>query len=57
VTDPAGVPDDPVIVLIEDEEPMMTFEEWLILLEGDPPTDVDVGAAEILREFREHGER
>jgi hypothetical protein len=57
VTDPAGVPDDPVIALIEDEEPAMTFEEWLTLLEGDPPTDVDAGAAEIIREFREHDER
>jgi hypothetical protein len=57
MTDSAGVPDDPVIVLIEDEEPTMTFEEWLTLLEGDPPTDVDVGAAEIIQEFREHGER
>jgi hypothetical protein len=57
VTDAAGVPDDPVLVLIEDEEPTMTFDEWLALLEGDPPTDVDVGAVEIIREFREHGER
>jgi hypothetical protein len=55
--DPAGVPDDPVIVLIEDEEPKITFEEWPALLEGDPPSDVDVGTAEILRELREHGER
>src|SRR5687768_5510391 len=54
VTDPAGVPDDPVIVLIEDEEPTMSVEEWLALLDGDPPSDVDADAAEILREFREH---
>lgn len=57
MTDPVGVPNDPVIALIEDEEPTMSFEEWLALLDGDEPTDVDVGAAEILREFREHGER
>ncbi|MDQ3756583.1 MAG: hypothetical protein M3394_01880 [Actinomycetota bacterium] len=57
MTDPAGVPDDPVIVLIEDEEPSMSLEEWLALLDGDPPSDVDVRAAEVIREFREHGER
>lgn len=51
----AAVPNDPVVVLIEDE-PMMTFDEWLALLDGDEPTDVDANAAEIVREFREHGE-
>ncbi|HVF73979.1 MAG TPA: hypothetical protein VM938_02935 [Acidimicrobiales bacterium] len=53
----AAVPNDPVIVLIEDDEPTLSFEEWLALLDGDEATEVDVGAAEILREFREHGER
>jgi hypothetical protein len=51
-----ALPRDPVVILIEDEEPTMTVEEWLALLENDPPTDVDAGAAEIIREFREHGE-
>jgi hypothetical protein len=55
VTD-AALPNDPAVVLIEDEEPTMTFEEWLALLDGDESTDLDVGAAEILRDFREHGE-
>ncbi|HUR24371.1 MAG TPA: hypothetical protein VMZ73_10920 [Acidimicrobiales bacterium] len=51
------LPEDPVLVLIEDDEPTMTFDEWLALLASDEPTDVDAGAAEILREIREHGER
>jgi len=51
----AAVPNDPVIVLIDDE-PTMDFDEWLALVDGDEPTDVDAGAAEIIREFREHGE-
>lgn len=51
------MPKDSVVVLIEDDEPSMTFEEWLALVDEDEPTDVDVGAAEIIREFREHGER
>jgi len=51
------LPDDPVIVLIKDEELTMTFDEWLATLALDEPTDVDAGAAEILREIREHGER
>lgn len=51
------LPDDPVIVLIKDEEPTMTFDEWLTTLALDEPTDADAGAAEILREIREHGER
>lgn len=52
----AAVPNDPAVVLIDDE-PTMTFDEWLALLDGDEPTDVDANAAEIIREFREHGER
>ena len=51
------VPEDPVLVLIGDDEPTMTFDEWLAGLAPDEPTDVDVGAAEIIREMREHGER
>jgi hypothetical protein len=52
------IPDDPVLVLIEDPEPgSMTFDEWLASLAGDEPTDVDADAAEILREVRDDGER
>ncbi len=51
------MPEDPVLVLIDDDEPTMTFDEWLASLALDEPTDVDVGAAEFLREIREHGER
>lgn len=51
------IPNDPVLVLIDDGEPEMTFDEWLELLDGDEPTATDAGAAEILREIREHGER
>lgn len=51
------LPEDPVVVVIEDEEPTMTFDEWLAIVALDEPTDVDVGAAGILREIREHGER
>lgn len=51
------LPNDPVLVLIDDGEPTMTFDEWLTSLTLDEPTDFDAGAAEILREIREHGER
>lgn len=47
---------DPVIVLIEDEEPTMTFEEWLDLVATDEPVDLGTSAAELLREAREAGE-
>lgn len=50
------LPEDPVLVLIEDDEPTMTFDEWIATFASDEPTDVDAGAAEILREIREHGE-
>lgn len=48
---------DPALVLIKDDEPSMTVDEWLAMLDEDEPTDVDVSAAEILRDIREHGER
>jgi hypothetical protein len=53
----ADVPEDPVIVVVGDEEPAMSLEQWLMLLEADEPTDVDAGAAEVIREIREYGER
>ena len=51
-----NLPDDPVLVVIDDELEM-SFDEWLALLTTDEPTSVDAEAAEILREIREHGER
>lgn len=45
-----------MIVLIEDEEPTMTFEEWLDLIATDEPVDLGTSAAELLREAREAGE-
>ncbi len=51
------MPNDPVLVLIDDDEPTMSFDDWLSSLTLGDPTDVNVGAAEILREIREHGER
>lgn len=47
---------DPVIVLIEDDEPTMTFDEWFDLLATDEPVDLGASAAELLREAREAGE-
>ena len=49
-------PDDPVIVLVEDDEPAGSFDEWLALVVADGPSESDAGAAEILREFRDRGE-
>lgn len=51
------LPNDPLLVLIDDDEPGTTFDDWLTSLTLDEPTDVDAGAAEILREIRDHGER
>jgi len=51
------IPNDPVLVVIDDEEPTLTFDDWLALLATDEPTDVDAEAADIIREIREHGER
>jgi hypothetical protein len=51
------LPDDPVLVVIDDAEPLQSFDEWLALLATDEPAAVDADAAEILREIREHGER
>ncbi len=35
----------------------MSFDDWLSSLALGDPTEINVGAAEILREIREHGER
>jgi len=51
------LPNDPVLVVIDDDEPTLTFDAWLDLIATDEQTDVDAGAAETLREIREHGER
>jgi hypothetical protein len=48
---------DPVIVLINEGDHDGTLDEWRSALADDAPADVDAGAAEILREIREHGER
>lgn len=48
---------DPVLVVIDEDEPTLSFDAWLALLATDGPTDVDAGAAETLREIREHDER
>ena len=50
------LPDDPVLVLLDDDEPKGTFGEWLQLVTADGPTGSDAGAAEILRDIRDHGE-
>ncbi len=47
---------DPVIVPTNDEEPTMTFEEWLALIDKDEPVDLGISAAELLAEAREAGE-
>jgi hypothetical protein len=47
---------DPVVELIEDEEPAMTFEGWLAMLEEREPIDLGVSAAELLSEARQAGE-
>lgn len=36
---------------------MMTFDEWLALVSGDEPTDVDAGAADTIREIRDQAVR
>ena len=53
---PRGVSYDDDLDL-EGDEPELTTEEWLALLDEDEPTDVNANAAEILRDIREHGER
>lgn len=48
---------DPVLVVIDDDVSTMTADEWLALLAGDEPSEVDADAADIIRDIREHGER
>ncbi len=49
-------PGEPVVELIDGDDPTTTFDDWLDSLALGEPTDLNVGAAEILREIREHGE-
>lgn len=56
------LPLDPVIVVIEEDDGLtddvgLTFDEWLALVGSDEATEVDVDAAEVLRELRNLGER
>ena len=51
------ISNDPAIVVIDDDEPSLTFDDWLALLAADEPTNVDAGAAEIVREIRQRSER
>ncbi len=45
-----------MIVLIEDIEPTMTFDEWRALLRTREPVVLGISAAELLEEAREAGE-
>lgn len=51
------MPNDPVLVVINEDESLGALDEWLAALDRDEPSDVDAGAADTLREIREHGER
>jgi len=51
------LPERPVFDVVDDDEPTMTFDEWLALLATDEPTEVDANAAEMVREIREDGGR
>jgi hypothetical protein len=53
----SNMPNDPVLVVIEDRPADLTFDEWLALLAADEPTDENAQAASIVREIRELGER
>jgi hypothetical protein len=49
-------PEDPTLVLVDDDEPVAPLDDWLALVASDGPTDRDIGAAAVVREFREHEE-
>lgn len=51
------LPEDPILVLVDDEDAMLNFDEWLALIAADEPSAVDADAAALLRGIREHGER
>ncbi|MDP9440760.1 MAG: hypothetical protein M3P34_00965 [Actinomycetota bacterium] len=46
-----------MLVVIDEDEPVGTFDDWRALLAGDERTEINADAAEILRDIREHGER
>ena len=52
----SNMPNDPVLVVIEDPPAALTFDEWLALLATDEPTDENAQAAAVVREIRELGE-
>ena len=52
----SNMPNDPVLVVIEDGPSNLTFDEWLALLATDEPTDENAQAASVVREIRELGE-
>ena len=53
----SNMPNDPLLVVIEDQTADLTFDEWLALLATDEPTDENAEAASAVREIRELGER
>lgn len=55
VADPAAFEIDSVVVPIG-EEPTMTLDEWLALVDLGEPVDLGVSAADLLAEAREAGE-
>jgi hypothetical protein len=52
----SNMPNDPVLVVIEDHPADLTFDAWLALLSTDEPTDENAQAASVVREIRELGE-
>ncbi len=52
-----GFSNDSVLVLTNDEVPEGAFDEWLASLKDGEISPTSLGAAEILRDIRDHGER
>jgi hypothetical protein len=50
------LPDDPVLVVLDEDEPVEALDAWLELLAADGATEGDAGAGEIVRDIRERGE-